>query len=340
MYQFHDNVISPLLLAIGARSVLEVGADQGAHTALLQDWCRDAGATLHVVEPEPSEALLALLDEDVTVLHVGTSHDVIPTLPPIDAAMVDGDHNHYTVTGEVDRLADLARAHGRPLPLMCFHDVGFPYGRRDMYYAPERIPEGRRQPHATDAIQIGRSDLTPPPGFNHGFANATHEGGPRNGVLTGVEDALADIGGIALTVLPGVHGLAVAVPEDRLERNRALRALWQELRADGPLRRLLAVVEDERLAALGQVHQEAWDKAQARDLAERLEGQLSQARAELEVLSGRVAQLEGELAQAREAASHARPQPHAAESDPPRAQAGPLSRARDAVRGVLSRDED
>ena len=59
----------------------------------------------------------------------------------MDAALVDGDHNWYTVYNELKMLAATARDAGAPLPLLIMHDVCWPYGRRDLYYAPERIPE-------------------------------------------------------------------------------------------------------------------------------------------------------------------------------------------------------
>ena len=38
------------------------------------------------------------------------------------------------------------RAPGAELPLLLFHDVCWPHGRRDDYFAPEPIPERYRQP--------------------------------------------------------------------------------------------------------------------------------------------------------------------------------------------------
>lgn len=69
------------------------------------------------------------------------SHAVLPTLPAMDVALVDGDHNWHTVFHELRMLAETARASLAPLPVLILHDVGWPYGRRDLYYAPERIPE-------------------------------------------------------------------------------------------------------------------------------------------------------------------------------------------------------
>jgi hypothetical protein len=56
------------------------------------------------------------------------------------------------------------------------------------------------------------------------LANATKEGGPRNGVMTAIEDfaATADEP-LELTVLPVLHGLALVTPRSRLDANPRLK---------------------------------------------------------------------------------------------------------------------
>ena len=78
-----------------------------------------------------------------------TSHDALARDRAPDAIIIDGDHNYWTLSEEL-RLID-ERAPGGELPLLLFHDVGWPHARRDTYYAPERIPEEHRQPLAHDA---------------------------------------------------------------------------------------------------------------------------------------------------------------------------------------------
>lgn len=74
------------------------------------------------------------------------------------------------------------------------HDVIWPYARRDMYYQPETIPAEYRHPHAKQGIRYGKSALSADGGFNPDLCNASHEGGPRNGVLTAIEDFLKEYG--------------------------------------------------------------------------------------------------------------------------------------------------
>ena len=83
------------------------------------------------------------------------------------------------------------------MPLLIFHDVGWPLGRRDAYYAPERIPEEHRQPLARD---VGLAPGEPGTVARAGCpspASPPGRAGPRNGVLTAIEDFLAEPRGAA-----------------------------------------------------------------------------------------------------------------------------------------------
>src|SRR2546423_9773540 len=146
-------------------------------------------------------------------MHSGLSLDVLPQLPPAEVALVDGDHNWYTVFNELRLLQRTARLAGRPAPVVLCHDAGWPYARRDQYCDPETIPAEFRQPWARGGIVRGRSELAGDDGLNPAFCNALYEGGPKNGVLTAVED-FAEAAGepIAVSINGDQYGLAVLVP--------------------------------------------------------------------------------------------------------------------------------
>jgi hypothetical protein len=151
------------------------------------------------------------------VRHVSaTSLDAIPTLDPQDAWFVDGDHNWYTVYHELAAIYEVHRAAGSPL-LVFLHDAGWPWGRRDLYYAPERIPVEFRHPHSWElGVTLGSRSAVPG-GFRGcgAFAVAQQEGGPRNGVLTAIEDFLAaHPDELYWVFVPGVFGLAVLFSRD------------------------------------------------------------------------------------------------------------------------------
>ena len=78
-----------------------------------------------------------------------------PRAGPCDVALIDGDHNWYTVYNELRLLAEAARREAEPLPVLILHDVCWPYGRRDLYYDPAEIPAEFRQPYARRGMRPG-----------------------------------------------------------------------------------------------------------------------------------------------------------------------------------------
>jgi hypothetical protein len=206
------EIIFPCLDAVGPKSVLEVGSYEGDFTAALLEWAAGSGAKVVALEPEPPPELLDLKSRRPELeLVAEPSLEAIPKLPPADAVVVDGDHNYYTVSEELRLIAE--RAGDGRLPLILFHDVCWPHARRDTYYAPERIPEEHRQPMAEDvAVSPGDPGLTWS-GIRYDWA-AVREGGPRNGVLTAIEDFVGDRDGLRLAIVPAFFGLGVLWPLD------------------------------------------------------------------------------------------------------------------------------
>jgi hypothetical protein len=282
----HSELLLRALEAVGARSVIEVGAYAGDLTRVLADWAGPAGAEVVAVDPSPQEQLVALAAEhDGIELVRRTSLEALPEMPLTDVIVIDGDHNYYTVSEELRLIA--GRAAGGTLPLLLFHDVCWPHGRRDDYFDPSQIPAAYRRPIAGERRGIFPGDPgTRADGLPYPRSAAT-EGGPRNGVLTAVEDFVAGDGDLRLVVVPAFFGFgavwntaapwadevaAVLEPWDRhpllerLEANRVLHvagehalrtALWntqeRQTRQESVLRRLLdssAFAVAERLSRL------------------------------------------------------------------------------------------
>jgi SAM-dependent methyltransferase len=268
----HADLMLACLDATGARLVVEIGAYAGELTRVLADWASERDARVLAIDPSPQAELTALArDRDEVELVRETSLDALPQIPPADVVIVDGDHNYHVVSEELRLIAE--RAPGAELPLLLFHDVAWPHGRRDDYFDPEQIPEERR--HAVAGSSGGifpgepglRADGLPYP------RSAAREGGPDNGVLTAAEDFVARDEELRLAVVPAFFGFglvwhgsapwAAAVAElvdpwdgnpllRRLEENRVyhlatsharqvqLWSLEQRLaRRDGLLRRML-----------------------------------------------------------------------------------------------------
>ena len=256
MFPFWHDVVAPVIEAAHARRVVEIGALRGDQTELM---LRRLGpdVDLHVIDPvpffDPAEHERRFAGR--YVFHRALSVDVLGDLPPMDVALIDGDHNWYTVFTELNLLADVALRAGAPMPVMVLHDVGWPYGRRDLYYDPSNIPAEHRQPWRRAGIRRGERRLVGVGGLNSNLANAEHEGGARNGVMTAVDDFVAARGeALRLLVLPVLFGLAIVVAEDRSAAQPALAAQLDRLESAEGKDMLLRLGEDFRVDSLVVEH--------------------------------------------------------------------------------------
>lgn len=193
MRTFVRHYILPLARKRRWRSICEIGARTGTSTNYLLS-----------LPIEYSTIIDPCIDEDLAAKYAGESRvhvfksnslDALatdgPVLPgsPFDAILIDGDHNWYTVFNELRLIRE--RALVRPGGFIFLHDVDWPYGRRDLYYQPDTIPVEFRHPFAQKGMIRGQSKLADAGGLNSKYLNALEEGGPKNGVLTAVEDFLA-----------------------------------------------------------------------------------------------------------------------------------------------------
>ncbi|GLR93370.1 MULTISPECIES: class I SAM-dependent methyltransferase [Bradyrhizobium] len=213
--EFSDLILEALALA-DAREVVEIGSEYGGMSSFLAEHCRVRGGRLTTIDPSPKREFLAWLKLGPDIRHLAkTSLKAFADIDEADAWVVDGDHNWYTVYNELGHIDAISRRAGKPL-LVFVHDIGWPCGRRDFYYAPERIPPEYRHAYSFDAGAIpGQAALVEGRGFRGmgQFAFAEISGGARNGVMTAIDDFLADAlrGGreLGFAEIPAVFGLGV-----------------------------------------------------------------------------------------------------------------------------------
>jgi predicted O-methyltransferase YrrM len=194
VWHHHETTIRQLLLEQKLRRVLEIGVESGVHTRMLLRVLGQLDGHLTSIDPKIGLLLRLRLRGSPRIRMVrAPSLDALPRLAAegerYDCAIVDGDHNWYTVFHELEALSPMMN----PRAVILLHDVDWPYARRDMYYAPDRIPAEARHPYARRPIVEGQRELAAEgaPGKNGNLYNALVEGGPKNGVLTAVEDFLA-----------------------------------------------------------------------------------------------------------------------------------------------------
>ncbi len=252
----HSEALLGALDAVNARSVVEVGAFAGDLTRVLVDWAARTGATVKAVDPSPQEALVAMAQtSDGLELIRETSLDALPTIELPDVVIIDGDHNYWTVFEELRLIGE--RAPGVELPLLLFHDVCWPHGRRDDYFAPELIPEAYRHRLVPEGEGIFPGDSLSRRGGLPYPRSAAYEGGPRNGVLTAVEDFVGTREWLRLVVVPAFFGFGAVWDT---------RAPWAAEVAQvlDPLDRnpLLARLEENRVLHIAEEHAvrtQVWD---------------------------------------------------------------------------------
>ncbi|SNT27247.1 Methyltransferase domain-containing protein [Actinomadura meyerae] len=253
------SVFRELFAAIFAcreiRAVVEVGVESGQVSSLYADL---GAASVHCVEPAPSEELRAVLAADPRLnLVEGPSPDVLGDVPPADLYVLDGDHNYAVVRRELACI--MANA---PDAVIVLHDVLWPCGRRDFYYQPSVLPPEDTHPASADGPTVWHDDLTPAGFVGDGvFTVAAHAGGERNGVLTAVEDALADAPGWRFAIVPAVFGFGVLTRSDAPGATEIFDALRPYTSA-----RLLAAMENNRIALYTRVLQLQYEaEARAED---------------------------------------------------------------------------
>jgi GT2 family glycosyltransferase len=251
MLAFWESLLEPLVELLHPERIVEIGSDQGTTTRALLGWASSHGATVHVIDPKPSFDVEELQRQhpDSLVFHRALSLEVLPKLERVELALVDGDHNRYTVLNEL-RLLEGSALKGKALPpLVALHDVGWPYGRRDLYYDPETIPAEERRPFEHRGMRPDSDELVDD-GLNPHLANAKLPAPEHSGVMGGIEDFLARSDQAwRLFEVSGQHGLGLLAAEGLLAEREEVRDLLERTREADFLQARVEMVERERIEA-------------------------------------------------------------------------------------------
>lgn len=243
-------------------TVVEVGVESGKVSGMYID----LGATdVYCVDPKPTDELRANLAPNES-LHLveGWSPDVLETLPVADLYVLDGDHNYAIVYDEMRWVMENA-----PDAVIVLHDVLWPCGRRDLYYQPSSVPADRQHPSSDDGPTVWHDELTPMGFVGLGaFTSAREAGGAGNGVLTGVEDALAaapEDDPWDFELVPAVFGMGVATRKAAPSAKKLMAGLRPFSES-----RLLATLENNRIALYTKVLQMQYEAVAAADNTDRM----------------------------------------------------------------------
>jgi hypothetical protein len=306
------SVVAPLVEAARPRVIAEVGAGAGRLTRRLLEAPGAEEAVVHAIDPAPT------LDPDLReaeagrlVVHAKRATSALGSIGPVDLALLDGDPNWHSVRSALRILIRAARQAEREAPLIAVHNVHWPFGRRDGYHDPEAIPAPLRHEHTDLGLVPGRR-APAEEGLRLAPWSAVREFEPRSGVLTAVEDFVAESDlDWTLVEVPGFHGVAVLAEARLLERRPTVAAALESLRSPRFLGRQARRAESARLEAeleLAAARRQPLDESPAPPVEVEVEVaeeapepepsllvEVAQERAQREAMEWRIERLEADL---------------------------------------------
>ena len=222
MHKHWKETILPIIEKIKPKHIVEVGSDTGINTRNILEYCETNNAKLTSIDPSPNFDVDELKERYACdfEFYKDLSLNILPFLEKFDIILIDGDHNWYTVFNELNTIEKIYKKNNN-FPLIFLHDTAWPYGRRDLYYFPENIPEEYLLPYEKLGMIPGEKKLSKDKGMNQNFNNALLEGGEKNGVLTAIEDYI-EKSSLNLTFysIPAFYGLGILFLENQeLKKN-------------------------------------------------------------------------------------------------------------------------
>jgi hypothetical protein len=184
-----------------------------------------------------------------------------------------------------------------PDAVVALHDVLWPCSRRDLYYQPSTVAPEDTHPTTDQGSTIWHDEITPA-GFVGGgaFTIAEQAGGERNGVLTAVEDAVAEGGGDwLLEIVPAVFGMGVVARKGSPGAEKIMAALAPYVSS-----KLLGTLENNRIALYTRVLQMQYEMVAHADGADRLAETINSQRHEIDRLHADLEGAHGHIAALRQ----------------------------------------
>jgi len=251
---FWESVLLPLLTVRGSQHIVEIGTGEGDNTEHLLSYCTEYNARLDSIDPIKNEVTTSQQQKGsgVFTFYNDYSFNALPNLSGYDTVIIDGDHNWYTVFNE---LLIIENQHKKtpqnPFPLVILHDVCWPYGRRDLYYNPQVIPDAYRQVTTQQGLIPYQAQPAKHGGINEGMHHSIYEGNPKNGVRTAVEDFLEQSKErLHFAIIPGGHGIGIICAESLLQSNASLAQFFEELVVSEPLSLYIDQIEYNRITQI------------------------------------------------------------------------------------------
>ena len=199
MSNYYDLDILPIILnKFKVNNVIISGVSDEAYVNKVLEYCNTKHVSYTVIDSKDTFEKDYIRDYTLNVL---------PDLSNYDAIFLNDDPNWYTVYNELKIINENNREF--PLVFIC-HNV-FPHKRRDSYIDPYIIPENFRNKFSN---KFYYSDIPIVDDFYH----AVQENTPKNGVLTAIEDFLAENESIGVMDIKLVNGITILYPNNSLSK--------------------------------------------------------------------------------------------------------------------------
>ena len=215
MNRHWNKTILPLFEKIKPKKIVEIGSDKGTNTKNILKFCEENNSKLISIDPKPNFDVDQLKKQygEKFELYQDLSLRILPFLEDLDMILIDGDHNWYTVYNELKLIEKTCNDN---YPIILFHDICWPYGRRDLYYNPDTIPKEYLLPYEEKGMIPNQKELSSNGLNDSGFKNALYEGGKQNGVLTAIEDYMAESKlDLLFYTIPAYYGLGILFLNDK-----------------------------------------------------------------------------------------------------------------------------
>ncbi|WP_049895028.1 glycosyltransferase family protein [Paenibacillus antibioticophila] len=210
MNRFWNAIIKPVFEDKSVKNIVEIGTQSGKNTVKILNYCKENEGHLVCIDPLTPKNIdeWKLEYEGYLSFYSGLSLSVLPLIKEYDAVLIDGDHNWYTVFNELKIIEDNIKNRNSS-PIVFLHDIGWPYGRRDLYYNPDNIPIAYRQAYKKSGVLPYDLNLSDE-GFNSHLFNSIYENNPKNGILTAIEDFISETDLVVnFYKIPVFHGLGI-----------------------------------------------------------------------------------------------------------------------------------
>ena len=208
MTNYYDVDIIPIILNIFKVSEIVIcGMSDEKIINLIFDYCDDKDISYTMIDSNDNTNN-CINDYPINVL---------PNFKDYDAIFLNDDPNWYTVYNELKIIKDTNVEF--PLIFIC-HNI-FPHKRRDSYVNPDIIPIKYRHNFSKE---LSHGNINIRDGFFHAIESNT----PKNGVLTAIEDFLAENSSFNALDINFLNGLTILYFNNSISQIR-LGKLYKEI---------------------------------------------------------------------------------------------------------------